>query len=187
MDNQLDELKRHWKGLNSLNGLDIDRCGLASAPSDRSVSRRQKLLRIYRVLTIVGAVYIILGPALLYSTGIFPVWMLVCISAFFALTAGMCYMMYANIRSLDFADMPTVDLLNQVRHIYKCHIRQTCIGITTCIPLLLLMFWYFYSDEAMFLGGVCGAVFGGFIGWRNNLKIRRYLRDIEKELQSVFG
>lgn len=188
MDHGLEDLKKHWKNLSSADG--IDRLGI-EAPTvsvgSKSIGNRRKLLRFYRVLTVISVLYIILAPGMLFPMGIFPTWALALLSIFFAAAAAMNIYMYSLIKAVNFSEMSTLDLLERVRTIYKVHIRQTIAGILIVIPILSMMLWYFYSDPSIFLGGVCGALVGALIGWRNNLRVIRYLREIESELASAYN
>lgn len=188
MDNNLEDLKKHWRGLSSAQGVQNP---FADAPGPmsggRMQSRRSKLMRSFRVIGIIGAAYVVLAPMLLYPMEMFPMWALALIAVYFAICSAMSWKQYADVAALDFAGMTTVDLLTQVRRIYCDFIRQTYVGIGMCVLILGMMLWYFYADPAVFLGGVCGALLGGLIGWNRNRKMRRYLREIESELQSAFA
>ena len=188
MDNQLDALKKHWKSLDSVNIVDTpceDDC-ISRTLAGKSIVNRRKLLRFYSLLSIISGVYVVLGPAMLLPLGLFPLWGLVLLSVFFGVCMAMNIYMYNLIDDIDFARMPTLELLYRVRKAYRVHIRQTFIGIILLIPMLTLMLAFFYAEPATLLGGIVGGIVGGLIGWRNNRRVIRYLREIESEIKSVY-
>lgn len=189
MDNQLDALKKHWKGLSSSSMVDQQNLtpDCSQFTGRKSVSNRRKLLRGYRMLAIVGGLFIVLAPQMLYPLHMFPLWAIALLSVYFGICTAMNIYAYSLVKSVNLAEMPTLELLERVRRIYRVHIRQTVLGISMCVPMLSMMMWFFYADPAVFLGGVCGGILGGVIGWNRNLKIRRYLREIEAELRSAYA
>lgn len=179
MDN-LDDIRRQWQNLNSA-GVPGGTPGITY----RSNSRRSKMLRFYRTLTIVAFLWIILGPWALFNAGM-PVWLCAVTSLFFAVMGVLCYATYRRIRRMDFARMTVVELLNSVAQITRSHLVHRYVGILLMIPLVSCMFYYFSVNKAMLVGGICGFIFGGTIGLINDARMRRYLKEIRSELMSAY-
>ena len=142
MDNQLDALKKHWKSLDSVNIVDTpcEEDYISRTLEGKSVGNRRKLLRFYRLLSIISGVYVVLGPAMLLPLGLFPLWGLVLLSVFFGVCMAMNIYMYNLIDDIDFARMPTLELLCRVRKAYRVHIRRNhtpCSDAHTDVGLLL--------------------------------------------------
>lgn len=185
MDTRLDDLKKQWKGLSSasvvLNSGNADEY----RPTSRILSRSKKLQRYYKIISVLAAVWVVLGPLMLYPQGLLHVWGCVLLSAFFALMGAFSFDLYLKIKRLDFANMNTCQLLVSVERIYRRFIITTFIGIALCVPMLAVMLQAFSSHGSALLGGVVGAIVGGYIGWRKNKTVRVYLKEIRQELMSV--
>lgn len=184
MDNQLEELKKQWKGLNSA-GIAMGESVKDFYPSHRGISRRSRLMRHYRLFLIVALVYIVVGPATLYPTGLLPAWKCIVLSLFFAFAALQSYIMYYKIRRLDFAHMNTFELLTHIENIYRTYSRQTIGGICCAVPIMIMLLTSFWMSGPAFIGGVVGAIFGGVLGIMKNCEIRRNIREIREELLAV--
>ncbi|MCM1292938.1 MAG: hypothetical protein NC111_03580 [Bacteroides sp.] len=179
---QLDELKKQWSSYNSnvQGAIDHDTWKQAS----RVASRRQKLMSTYCALGVLSVIFVVASPALLWEFNM-PGWVYGTISLFFCLCAYNCFAMYSMVRRLDFSTMSVVELLRQIRRIYRRHIRQTIVGISLCIPVVAIMLYHFVDVSPAFWGGITGALIGSIIGaWRNH-SIRRTLREINDELADV--
>lgn len=184
MDNQLEELKKQWKGLNSV-GSAMTECDKDFIPVPRNSSRRGRLMKHYRICIIISLVYIVVGPATLYPTDLLPLWKCVVLSLFFVVSAIESYIMYDKLRRLDFGRMTTFDLLKLVEDIYRTYIRQTICGISIVVPVLFMLFTSFWASVPAFVGGVVGAIVGGIIGIIKNREIRRNIMAIREELLAV--
>ncbi len=186
MSTQLDELKKRWKGLESAadaTGLGRESAMRAAAGSARS--RRDYLLRVYRLFCILGAVWVVLTPIVFGRAGL-PVWVSCLTSAYFCLTSVVCFSVWRKIRALDFGRMTTVELLRQVRGIIATRRRKQFLLCVCMLPILAVMFYYFRVSTPMLVGAISGAVIGGVIGIANDRKIRRNLRDLSNELMAAY-
>lgn len=185
MDNQLDELKKQWKGLNSASAV-YPTCNAESyRPTQHVRSRREKLQRFYRNISIVAAIWIFLGPILLYPQGLLHTWGCAMLSAFFAVMGALSFDLYLRIKRLDFATMSTCRMLVEVERIYRDYIRNTIVGISLAVPMLAVMLFEFSNHGSALAGGIVGAVTGAYIGWKKNKIVRGYLKEIRLELLSV--
>jgi len=185
MDTRLDELKKQWKGLSSASAVFPSGNADEYRPTANVRSRREKLQRFYRNISVLAAVWTVLGPLMLYPQGLLPCRDCILLSVFFALMGALSFDMYLRIKRLDFAMMNTCQLLVSVERIYRYFIRNTIIGIVLAVPMLAIMLHSFSSHGSALLGGVVGAIVGGYIGWVNNKMVRGYLKEIRQELLSV--
>lgn len=185
MDTRLDELKKQWKGLSSASSVYQSGNADEYRPTVIVRSRRKKLQRFYRNLSVVAAVWTVLGPLTLYPHGLLHAWGCVLLSVFFALMGALSFDMYLRIKNLDFAMMNTCQLLVSVERIYRYFIRNTIIGIVLVVPMLAIILHAFSSNGPALLGGIFGAIAGGCIGWFKNKLVRGYLKEIRQELLSV--
>ncbi|MDE5805643.1 MAG: hypothetical protein K2H58_05195, partial [Paramuribaculum sp.] len=51
----------------------------------------------------------------------------------------------------------------------------------------LMMLYFMHANEAAFLGGITGAIFGSIVGIINNIRFRRYIREIRNELSMALS
>ena len=186
MNTQLDELKKRWKGLES--AAEASALGQESAmrAADGSArSRRNWLIRCYRLLCIVTAVWIPMAPMVFCRVGM-PVWVCCVTAAYFGLASGFCFYVMHKLKTLDLSRMTTVDLLCSVREIIATRLRMKLVMIGCMIPLLGVLLYYFRLSTPMLVGGIAGAVVGGIIGFIQDCKIRRNLRELSRELMAAF-
>ena len=129
MNTQLDELKKRWKGLES--AAEASALGQESAmrAADGSArSRRNWLIRCYRLLCIVAAVWIPMAPMVFCRVGM-PVWVCCVTAAYFGLASGFCFYVMHKLKALDLSRMTTVDLLCSVREIIATRLRMKLVMI----------------------------------------------------------
>ena len=186
MNTDFDTLRQNWKQLDTAPGPRA--AGQHFCPPDtvNAISRRQKLLNYYRRLSIVGIIFIWCSPLTLTRLE-FPNWAVGLVTLYFGLMAGLCIMMYRRIRRIDFGNTPIITLLEQVESIYTLYNRQTTIGILLACPILLMMLYFMHANEAAFLGGITGAIVGTIVGIINNIRFRRYIREIRNELSMALS
>ena len=182
MNKDLETLKRRWKELDSASPVQDPSTPFCPASAVKVSSRRQKLMNYYRRLTIIGIIFIWVTPIAIHSELNFPLWATILISVYFAVMAGICYMMYDKIKRLDFGNTPTVRLLEQVESIYRSFNRHTTFGIMAATPIVILMLYFLHVNYAAFIGGITGAILGAIIGFINNVSVRRHIREIREEL-----
>ena len=186
MNTQLDELKKRWKGLES--AAEASALGQESAmrAADGSArSRRNWLIRCYRLLCIVAAVWIPMAPMVFCRVGM-PVWVCCVTAAYFGLASGFCFYVMHKLKTLDLSRMTTVDLLCSVREIIATRLRMKLVMIGCMIPLLGVLLYYFRLSTPRLVGDIAGAVIGGIIGFIQDCKIRRNLRELSRELMAAF-
>lgn len=183
MDNNLDALKQQWQQLSNSTVAGVDP---ALVTNRRMSSRHGYLLRFYRVLIIVCLIWILLSPLTLFNSGL-PVFLCVTTSVYFGVMAVLCFITYQRIREIDFGTMTVVELLASVGRVMRTRLVSRCIGLMLCVPLIASLLYYFSANKAMLVGGISGAVLGGIMGYINDAKVRRYLKEIRRELMSVEG
>lgn len=181
MDNNLDALKQQWQQLSNSTVAGVDP---ALVTSRVMTGRQGYMLRFYRVLIIVCLVWILLGPMALLNAGM-PMALCVSTCVYFAVMAVLCFVTYQRIREIDFGSMTVVELLASVGRVMHTRLVSRCIGLALCVPLMASMLYCFSQNRAMLVGGIAGAVLGGTIGYISDAKIRRYLKEIRRELMSV--
>ncbi len=182
MNKDFESLKRSWKELDAAVPARDPSTPFCPASAIKVSSRRQKLMSYYRRLTVVGFLFIWVTPLLVHRELGMPLWATILISAYFALMSGICYMMYDKIKRLDFGNTPTVKVLEQVESIYRSFNRHTTFGIMVAIPVIIMMLYFMHANYAAFIGGITGAIFGSVIGYINNVRVRRHIREIRNEL-----
>lgn len=186
MDNRLDILKNRWQGLNSARDFDIP--AEMPRPEKAAVrSHRSKLTSMYIRLSAVGFISIVLTPIMFAKAGL-PSWLSAVTIVYFMLMSVMCQCVLRKLRKLDFANMPTVTLLNRIREIMSMRRLHLIIGIITASPLVGFMLYHFRQiDILMFYGGLCGLIIGLIIGICNDIQARKHIRAIREELMTVFS
>ena len=178
MENELKEFKCRWRNLNSLNVPDTF-CSVSKV-----VTRRQSLVRFFRVLTIISAIYVVLGPVSLYELGM-PLWLDVVVWLFFVVMSLLCYRDLRLVKKIDFGNMSIVQLLSAVERFATAYVRQQIASIPVALIVVSLMLYCFSDDVYALIGGVAGGIIGGIIGFVNDRKVRRYIREIREELMSA--
>lgn len=186
MDNRLDILKNRWQGLNSARDFDIP--AEMPRPEKAAVrSHRSKLTSMYIRLSAVGFISIVLTPIMFAKAGL-PSWLSAVTIVYFMLMSVMCQCVLRKLRKLDFANMPTVTLLNRIREIMSMRRLHLIIGIITASPLVGFMLYHFRQiDILMFYGGLCGLIIGLIIGICNDIQARKHIRAIREELMTAFS
>lgn len=186
MDRQFDELRKSWKGL--------DMTARASAMADDAArraasgslqTRKQYVLRVYRVLSIVTALWVGLCPLVLLQSGL-PVWISCVSSLYFLVATIMCRYVYRKVRALDFGRMTTIELIDSVREVVTARRRQKIVLVTLMIPFLAALFYSFRFNTPMIAGGITGIVVGGIIGVVKDMHVRRHLKELRDELLSAY-
>lgn len=186
MENSLDELKKKWKGLDSLPCPPVMTGDAAlRAASGAQLSRRRYVLRTYRALSIVSAVWAILGPLMFTHIGL-PLWVSIASAVYFLVAFVISYTVYIRVRDIDFGRMSTLDLLSAVNGVIRLRRRLQLVMIFLMIPFLVALFCEFSHSTPMLLGAITGGVAGGIIAIIKDHAIRRNLRALRDELRSFY-
>lgn len=197
MEKNIDILKENWKRLNDVSAVESgaaspDASTLSDAAHDhininkKTVSRRSRMIRIYRILFVVAMVYILVGPFVLKLAGL-PIWCLILISLYFAMMALFCWGTLDRIRKINPVTQSVLEALHAVEAVIWFRRIGQIVGLSAAIPLIIVMLYLFRVDEALFLGGVCGAIIGMVIGVVQDREIRGILREIRRELMEAYS
>lgn len=195
MERNIDILKASWKRLSdtashSADGVSSGAASQCEAVNERmnirTVSRRSRLLRIYRIFFVVAMIYIFVGPMTLREVGL-PMWLLVLISLYFGMMACLSWMTIGKIRKIAPAKQNVLEMLRAVEGVIRFRRLAQIVSLLVAVPLLIVMLYMFRVDDALFLGGICGVIFGGVLGIMKDREIREILREIRQELMVAYS
>lgn len=184
MDRDLNELKSHWQNMSQPRTDGSSHSELTPSLRSHGLSAMQRMLRFYNVLTVVAAVWIFLGPLVMYQAHM-PLMLCVCYAIYFGVMTGLCIDTRSMIAEINVGEMTTVALLEHVISLQRKRSIYQFIGVSMMLPLLAWTLFCFRVNEAMLIGGISGAIFGLIIGLINDYKMRRTLSRLRAELESV--
>ena len=163
MNTDLDTLKSQWQNLDAAPSKAHDREEMARKIISRGIaSRSEKIARFYRVNIALCLIWVGISGTFSIER-IFPLWL---------------------VKDIDLSRMNVVQAMESVCRLQKARMWQKAVGFALCLPLMVCLLAYFSRvSSVMLVGGIVGAIFGLFIGFVIDGRIRRQIREMESELR----
>lgn len=182
---EMDKLKEQWKSIN----LSSEQLDSATSQIAREIAQghimgnQQKLARLYRLQILPCVLIIPIGIILLPAIGLDKIFV-GAYCAFGGLTAMINMLFYRALTECSFTSLPVVDALKRIADITYWRKVQLCasIPLATLLIVMLLLDFLGRPEIYMFIGGVCGALVGGVIGYMRFRQQSAYLRQLKEQL-----
>lgn len=177
-DNILEQLRDIWSEVETAPFTEA----MKRPVTHRMLSSRDRLKRTYSVLLAVAIAMALISVPNIHLIGL-PLWMGIAMSAFFCLMALLVYLQRSLVCELDFGMSTVAALLGNLDRLQRFRTAHIIIGCVTALPILTAMMHYFFrTDPYLFAGAMAGALTGMTIGIITNLRTRRMIRTIRREL-----
>ncbi|MDE7153666.1 MAG: hypothetical protein K2O00_04375 [Muribaculaceae bacterium] len=181
----LESLRHSWQNMR----IEIDRLSEQNRQMTKRIVNNQaksvkdSLLRKYRMLCIIGIIYIPIMPYLcerLLHTDLFVT---IIMSLFFPCAVVINGLVYFRTRRIDPSAMSMKDMLIAFTNLKILRSRMRITSYILALPVLACLLYYMYGvDESMFIGGCAGGVIGAIIGVRLDLRMSREIRELRRTL-----
>lgn len=184
---ELEELKNKWQKLNiRVERLEKDNKRMASElAAGRAATARKSLVRYYNVSAFNGMLLPLLAPMLVMVLH-FQLWV-ACLYAVFGMVMSVLNFVFADyIRRNADMTLPVVDALNNLLVIRRRQKQLRILGIVCGIIVVSSMFGQVtgQGDKYVMLGMLIGLCVGIPMGVFKELRSRRLLRTMQRELQA---
>lgn len=177
-DNLLEQLRDIWREVQTEPFTET----MKRPVTRRMLSSRDRLKRTYSILLAVAATMALISVPNIHMIGL-PLWMGIAMCAFFCLMFLLIFFQRSLVCELDFGMSTVAELLRNLERLQRLRTTHIIIGCLTALPLLTVMTHnFFHSDPYIFAGAMAGALTGMTIGIATNLRIRRMIRTIRREL-----
>lgn len=180
MTSDLDNLKQQWQSLNSKGD-----SGFAGKINPRQLTRHasssnpQRIASFYRRMVLIGGLWA--GLSLLLTIDVFPLWLGCLMSLFFLTTCFLNWRVMAKAEHMDLSSLSLMDAMTAVCDLQSTRRRCKFLGCVAAMPLLAIMFWYFYTISLpMFIGGIAGLIIGSVIGLVIDHRIRMWIDEMKR-------
>ena len=181
MNTDLDTLKSQWQNLDAAPSKADNREEMARKIIRRGIaSRSEKIARFYRVNIALCLIWVGISGTFSIER-IFPLWLVILMAVYFGVMAFLSFMVLERVKDIDLSRMNVVQAMESVCRLQKARMWQKAVG---CLPLMVCLLAYFSRvSSVMLVGGIVGAIFGLFIGFVIDGRIRRQIREMESELR----
>ncbi len=181
----LDTLRQSWQNLK----IEVDRVSEQNRRlterifNNQAKSVRDYVMRRYRMLCIIGAVYTPLMPILCDRQLHFGLIPLILISLFFPISVLINGSVLYKCSKIHPTEMTMKEMLIAFTDLKIHRSRCRIFGYILSLPLLVLLLYHMYwIDSSMFYAGCIGGVIGAILGIRMDLKVSREIREMRRSL-----
>lgn len=184
MNTDLDTLKSQWQNLDAAPSKADNREEMARKIIRRGIaSRSEKIARFYRVNIALCLIWVGISGTFSIER-IFPLWLVILMAVYFGVMAFLSFVVLERVKDIDLSRMNVVQAMEYVCRLQKARMWQKAVGFALCLPLMVCLLAYFSRvSSVMLVGGIVGAIFGLFIGFVIDGRIRRQIREMESELR----
>ena len=159
---ETNELQNKWSKMNTqISNIDDV---ITIEESKKMKTAQERLAAQYKSFIIMGGIFAIFIPLMMYNSIYFPLPMALSFSAYFILAMVMDLILYLKVCAIDFSEMSVVDVAYSA---YKCrrlhHICQIIL-IPCAIALIGITGYQFISEPYILWGMIVGAVIGLCLG-----------------------
>lgn len=182
----LEQLQNNWQKLSGkTNRADEHLAMLERLRKKRTAGLLERISRRHMRLGILGTVGLPLLAIMLEDMGVKP-WFAVVYGLFGLLMGVLNIAVSHRLRFADYVDMPIVEAVRRIAQIKRWLLRLQVLGWALCIPIVAELSYEFWklTGPAGLWGAICGAVVGGVIGIRLEIKSNRQVKELLAEFES---
>lgn len=149
----------------------------------RKETALEKLTAQYKLFSRLGCVMMILS----FSYFLFPaevmlphmrIWLGIAFMVYFATCSCMDYWLYQGVGSIDCYTMTVKEVVEKAMYYKKKHHLFMAILLPMAACIMGLLMYSFKFEEALVLGVLAGAIFGGAIGYRKYLDFMNEYKNV---------
>lgn len=180
----IDSLKQDWRKAGE--EMDCRDNGIGAGFNARRQTSLDRLARRYRIFSLVA--FLFAGNPALYmlSTssrlgGTVPMWLVLCMEAFFLGASCLDYWLYRGVRSIDTGRMTVEEVIRKSMFYRKRHLQFILVLLPLALAMIAGLAYCFKADRYMIFAITGGFLFGVALGVRALLEFLHDYRDIMKE------
>lgn len=189
----LDQLKQTWQKINITTGdanIDLTEKISATEGKKRKHNRKDAIFTVKErmIWQLTRPLYAVI-PCLCLIITLFrdfnmPLWYTIIYCGFLVLAAFLSRYQVRRLRNADFTSFTTIEAINFIKRFTIVRQRIKIVLISLAVPIIVILMWIFesHNEPDMLLGGLIGAVLGGFIGIHINRRFKKELRKMEEIL-----